>query len=389
MPDMHKTSLLSGFKGIDIFLLIPVVLLCTIGVIFIYSGSQMGDDAMKILIRHLVLLGIGLVFMLFGIFVDHSFYRKVYSPVFLASLFMLFAVLCFGHRTYGAVRWISIAGFQFQPSEVMKFALCSFLAYHLSTFKKWKDLTRALVFTIVTVVLILAQPNFSMFLFIVGLCFLFMICANFPWKFLGSIVAVVVLLGAIVGFSGGYRMERFNAWIHPEEYVDGKGYQQHQMKVSIGNGGAWGQGIGYGTQKNGFIAFSYKDGMFALVAEEGGFKVASIVLLCFLCILWRGYEIAKNANSKYARLMALGLTSFIFMNALMHVAVCTGRMPATGQPLPFISYGGTNLIMNMFFVGVLLNISKQHTGRFFKFEEVASDFDVIECEHPTSRFRSV
>lgn len=388
MPEMHKQHWYSFFKGMDYFLVAPVLILCAIGVVFIYSGS-LPSGSSRVLIRHLALLAGGFAAMFVGLVVDHSIWRKFYGQLFWIGLGLLVAVFCVGRTDYGASRWIPIGGFQFQPSEYMKFALCTFLAVKLSTFKNWKDLTNPLIWICVALGLIIKQPNYSMVLLICGLVGLFMVVANFPWKFLGAIFAVGVLTLGIVGFSGGYRAARFDAWINPDKYAETKGFQSRQMKISIGNGGVLGQGIGYGTQKNGFIAFSYKDGMFALVAEEGGFLFAGPVLLCFLCILWRGYVIANNSNSKFAKFMALGLTSFIFMNALMHIAVCTGRMPTTGQPLPFISYGGTNLLVNMFFVGVLLNISKIQTGSYCKFEEVTSEFDPIECEHPTSRFRNV
>lgn len=389
MVDMHKVRVLSGFKGIDIFLLVSVVALCVIGVIFIYSGSGSNN---ALLVRHLVLLGIGVCAMLGGMAIDHSVWRASYDLIFIACILLLISVFVFGRSDYGAARWIPIGSFQFQPSECMKFALCSFLAVKLSTFKNWRELKVPLIWTIGVFVLIAKQPNFSMMLLCGGMIGLFLLVANFPVKALMIALAVSVTAGLIYGFSADYRKQRFEVFIDPESDADGKGFQSRQMKIAVGNGGLLGQGIGYGTQKNGYIAFSYKDGMFALVAEEGGFKVTAAVLLCFLCILWRGYVIAERArwvHSKYAMFLALGLTAFIVMNALMHIAVCTGRFPTTGQPLPFISYGGTNLIMNMFFVGVLLNISKEHTGRRFKFEEVASDFDPIECEHPTSRFRSV
>lgn len=395
MPrEMQKPSFVTSFKGMDYMLLIPVVLLCALGVVFIASGT-IDREGYATIIKHAMWLGISTLALIVGMAVDHSVWRKYYFPMLIFG-FVLLVVVFFFPAINNAHRWIRIGSLTIQSTEIVKFILCTYVAKSLSSFKKMNELAKPAIWLLPFFALIYKEPNHSMVVILCGMIGVGVIVANFPMKILALGFAAAIFAGAIYGLSGivfksdDFHTGRIQSYLNPEENPE-KAHQTIQTKIAIGSGGFWGKGIGNGSQKRGFVPIHelHTDSMFSLVAEEGGFKIAALVMVAFVFIMWRGYHIALKANTKYATLLAVGLTSLIMLNMLVHIGVCTGRFPNTGQPLPFVSYGGTNLLMNMFFIGVLLNISKERCGNYCPSEDVASEFDELECVHPTSRFRSV
>lgn len=377
---MKKNALqviLSPFKGIDGILLLLVLALCGLGVLVVYSGSApvaMNKNISNTyyVLRHVRFLAFAFCGLLVGLCVNYRFWKKFYLPIFGLCLCLLVAVLFGGHSVKGAERWLLIGGMQIQPAEFMKFGLLLLVSFKLSTMEKFtkESAFPIVVWMAVVVFLLLLQPNYSMALIMCFVVWLLMIVSPVvPGSVMAlfTTVGVVVMLLAGFMFGGGYRSERFDAWLNPEKYENGRAYQMVNMQIALGNGGLTGQGFGHGTQKLGYIPESYTDGAFALIGEEFGFIGTAAILALFMGVLYRGYEIAKNASSEFGCFMATGLTAYMFVNMVMHVAVCSGSMPTTGQPLPFISLGGTNLCANLFFVGVLLNISKD-ANRVHDFE---------------------
>ncbi len=363
---------LSSVKTIDKALLLAVIALLVLGVYVIYSGSdfhatELGRPSYYYALKHLSLIAVGLVGMSFAIVVDHKIYFKLARPAFLVCLGALVLVVLLGAVTKGAARWLSIGGFSIQPAELLKIAMFAQMSKRLSAlgdditdFKK--GFVQPLVTLIIVSVLLLLQPNFSMTLMICATTFILFYAAGVKMRYLLGTFVVGCFAALIVGLAEPYRLKRLDAWLNPEEHVQGGGYQLYNALVSLGHGGWTGTGIGQGTQKLGFLPESYKDVAFSLLGEEMGFLGTTFVLFLFGMIVYRGFLIARNAKTRFARYFAVCLTASIALNVVFHVFVCTGLMPTTGQPMPFISYGGTNLIVSLYSVGILLNISRKGTG---------------------------
>ena len=357
---------------VDLPLLLITMALIALGVVVIYSSSGPHAEIRHLpssffIVNHLKKLSVGLLVMGIGMMVDHNFWLKIARPLFLFSIVLLVAVLIpgLGISKKGASRWLNV-GFEFQPSELMKYSLAFLMASKLSDvsdqIQDFKiGFVRPLLLTGVVFGLIFLQPNFSMAAMILIMVVTMMFAAGTPVKyFLASAgLAIPGLVGLLLFES--YRLRRFSAFLNPDgnTTVD---YQQMQSLIGLGNGGLIGTGLGQGTQKFGFLPEPFTDTIFAIIGEELGFVGTLAVLTLFAGLAYRGFKIAREAKSRFASLLAIALTTTLCLNVMIHVMVCIRLMPATGQPLPLVSYGGTSLIMNMFALGVLLNISKPGAG---------------------------
>lgn len=363
---------LASYLSFDKPMLLAMVALLALGVYVIYSGSnfhatELGRPSYYYAMNHLKVIALGFVAMGIVTAIDHKLWHDIARPVFILCLVGLILVIIMGAVTKGAARWLTIAGFSIQPAELMKVAMFAYMARRLSELgDAIVDLKRGMIQPLVTLgivaVLILLQPNFSMTLMIGVSTFVLLFVAGARLKYLGGALALCGILVLGVGLSASYRLKRLTVFLHPEEHLSGGGYQLYNALVSLGHGGITGTGIGQGTQKLGFLPESYKDVAFSLLGEELGFLGTSFVLILFGLIVYRGFVIAQNAKTRFAKYFATGLTCALGLNVILHVFVNTGLMPTTGQPLPFISYGGTNLLVSMISGGILLNISRPNTG---------------------------
>ncbi len=380
---MKKNSVLNFDKG----LLLAVIGLLVLGVYVIYSGSnfratELGHPGSYYAMKHLTFIGIGFFPMCLAVFVDHRIFHKLAQPVFLVCIVLLLAVIVCGFAAKGATRWLSIGGMSLQPAEFMKIAIFAQMSRKLS--KLGDDITdlkkgyiKPLTVLLIVCGLIIKQPNLSMALMIFATIYILFFVAGVRVRYLLMSFIPVVLSVVALCLLAPYRLRRIQAFLHPEEHLNEGGYQLWSSLVSLGHGGWIGTGVGQGTQKLGFLPESYKDVAYSLLGEELGFCGTLVVLLLFGVIVYKGLMIARNARSRFSRYFAICLTTSLAFNMSFHVAVCTGLIPTTGQPLPFISYGGTNLIVSMVSVGILLNISRARTGEIL--DEPRS---VVQDERP-------
>lgn len=380
---MKKNSVLNFDKG----LLLAVIGLLVLGVYVIYSGSnfratELGHPGSYYAMKHLTFIGIGFFPMCLAVFVDHRIFHKLAQPVFLVCIVLLLAVIVCGFAAKGATRWLSIGGMSLQPAEFMKIAIFAQMSRKLS--KLGDDITdlkkgyiKPLTVLLIVCGLIIKQPNLSMALMIFATIYILFFVAGVRVRYLLMSFIPVVLSVVALCLLAPYRLRRIQAFLHPEEHLNEGGYQLWSSLVSLGHGGWIGTGVGQGTQKLGFLPESYKDVAYSLLGEELGFCGTLVVLLLFGIIVYKGLMIARNARSRFSRYFAICLTTSLAFNMCFHVAVCTGLIPTTGQPLPFISYGGTNLIVSMVSVGILLNISRARTGEIL--DEPRS---VVQDERP-------
>jgi len=355
----------------DAVLLGAILLLVGIGIVIIYSSS--GPFALSrdlppsyFMVSHIKKVVAGFVFLALGMTVDHKIWLNMARVLFLLSIFLLIAVLIKGVAAHGATRWISIAGFEFQPSEFVKISVIFLLAAKLSAMRDEVEdfkagFLRPMILVGVVFALILAQPNYSTASAILFVSVVMLFAAGVPVKNLLLLGLAGLPAMGVLAISSPYRMKRVLALLNPAAN-ENSSYQQMQSLISLGNGGLFGTGLGESTQKLGYLPMPFTDTIYAILGEELGFVGSTIVLLLFGVIIWRGIRIASRSHSRFGMLLALAITTAISFNVFMHVGVCTRLLPPTGQPLPLISFGGTNLVMNLFALGVLLNISNPESG---------------------------
>lgn len=272
----------------------------------------------------------------------------------------------------GAKRWIRIGGFNFQPSEVGKLGLIIFFASLLTDIKekgKIKSLFKGALIPIICLIPIafsiyILQNHFSATLIIGAVTVIQMLVAGVRISHLILMfLAVIPFLGIYFNIkneskNGSFRMTRFQTWLNPWEDITGEGWQIVQSLYAIGSGGLFGAGLGQSKQKYLYLPEPQNDFIFAVLAEELGYFGCIAVIILFLIFVWRGIIISMNARDTFGSLISIGIVSLIGLQAIINIAVVTNTMPVTGMELPFFSYGGTAIIVNLLSVGILLNISR-------------------------------
>ncbi len=369
----RPTGELQKRVGYDVVLLIVTLALCTAGGIFVLTSSaahawaSFKGNTYAIFQSHMIRLMIGLVLMVILSFIDYRVFARIARGVIVLALATLIAVL-FMPQPHGATahRWIYIYGFSFQPAELAKFALISYIAMRFAAHDddpfssdRRKIFTGIAILTVIMLSLIVFEPNLSMALMIFATVSLMMFIFGFPLKplvLLGS--ALAIPMGLVAWFTP-YMHERLISYVDSLLHPLKAGYNVKQSLVGIGHGGVFGIGLGSSTQKHFFLPEPYKDFIYSIVGEELGFWGATLLLLAFLLLLTRAWRISRNAPDQFGYYLGTGITFALALPFIINVGVTLGVLPATGQPLPFISYGGSALMMNLGAVGILLNISKQ------------------------------
>lgn len=342
-----------------------LVMISSAGII--YSETRFGDA--YYFFRHQFLYGAipGLLIMYFIQRVDYRFWKKIAFPLFLASVILLLLVFVpgIGMKVYGANRWINLGPISFQPSEMAKFSLIIYLAAWLESKgeRRIQDFYEGFVpfLGIVGVAsfLILKQPDMGTLgvLVMIAVSVYFVSGAKlnhiFGFGLMGSfLVFLLVKLEP-------YRFNRILAFMDRGNDPQGIGYQINQALLAVGTGGIFGLGLGHSRQKFNYLPEPVGDSIFAIIGEELGLIGGMFLVSLFVVLAYQGLKIAKNAPDEFGRLVAVGITMWIVLQAFVNIAANTALIPLTGIPLPFVSYGGTSLIFLLVAVGVLLNISKQ------------------------------
>lgn len=351
--------------SVDFIILFVVILLVIIGTIMIFSASyytagnsdSFNNDIYYFLKRHLRYLLAGIVIMIFLCNFNYRHIKSFTPLAYWASIACLILVLFVGTEINGAKRWLWF----FQPSEVAKLALILYLSSYIDENKGILNDPRGFIRCIGIIALptgLIALENLStaVVAFAIGMGVLFIGTPNkrffLPFIPLGGI-------GLVAGiFAASFRMERIYAWLDPFEYAMDKGYQAVQSFYAIASGGFLGLGLGHSRQKLGYIPEAHNDIIFSILCEELGFFGAAIVIILFMILIWRVVRCAMLADTEFGVLSAGGIIVMIGIQVIMNIAVVTNTMPNTGIPLPFISYGGTSLIVMLTAMGIVLNISK-------------------------------
>ena len=355
----------------DYSLMFLIIFMLAFGLLMLYSTSsynaaiEFGDSTyyLKKQVKS-TLLGLAVMFIVANI----DYHKLTWAGIvgYVTSLILIALVLSpLGNEVNGARRWIIIGGMSIQPAEVAKLALIMLLALVINNrrqnIRKLGVTARIFALCIPPAAeILLITKNMSSALIIVGITFVMLFVASPKYShyiILGA--AGVSLIFAYLFLGSGFRSERVDAWMDPESYASGKGYQTLQALYAIGSGGLTGKGLGQSVQKLGYIPEAQNDMIFSIICEELGLFGGIAVILLFLMMIWRLLVIANNAEDLYGSMIVIGVMAHISIQVVLNIAVVTNVLPNTGITLPFISYGGTSILFLMMEMGLVLAVSKQ------------------------------
>jgi len=357
---------------IDIILALTTFVLLAFGLIMLSSVSSVISFenfgyTNFYLYRQLAWAGGGIVAWYLAQKIDYHIYKKIALPLLIISIVLTLIVFIphVGFTYNGATRWINSGVFRFQPSEVLKLALIIFMASWFEDNRKNINSLKKIFLPFCGIILLVGamlakQPDLGTLIVItVTLVAMYFVAGTRP-AFMATIFGGAAVLIAGLIKAAPYRMQRFLVFLDPEKDPLGMGFHVNQALIAVGSGGWWGRGFGKSGQKyTGYIPEAVGDSAFAIIAEELGFiKILIFPIALFVIFAWRGYLIARNSPDFFGKMLAFGITSWIIFQAILNICTMVALVPLTGVPLPFISYGGTSLIMVLLASGILLNISK-------------------------------
>jgi cell division protein FtsW len=356
----------------DRLLFVATLLLVFAGIVMVYSASavvamQRAQSPYTLLVKQVMWSALGLGVIAIVMRVDYRTYR---NPVVIWTalgivLAGLVAVL-FSRPINGTRRWFALGGLGIQPSELAKIAVILFTAALLERrMARINDVRYSLapvgIVTGAVVLLVLLEPDFGTAVCILLVVGLMVFTAGLHWRYFAGLVAIGVPVLAVVAIMEPYRMQRLTTFLNPEADPRGSGFQVLQSLIAVGTGGLTGRGLMQGVQKLFYLPEAQTDFIYAVISEELGLIGATLVLAAFAVVTWRGLRIAGRAPDSFAGLLAIGLTGMVAVQALINMSVVLALMPTKGIPLPYVSAGGSSLLINLLGMGILLNLS-QHAS---------------------------
>jgi len=358
-----------------------VAALLSLGMVMLYSSSMTQVGA-HYLIMQLIWGAAGFCFCVAATAIDYRWLKKLAWPLFGISLVMLVLVLVLkdhhiaglsAPKINGARRWFDFHGLRFQPSELARLVLVILVAWYGSYFQRQmptfkKGILIPGLFIAPTLVLILREPDFGSTMLLATVCGVLLVLAGARLWYLAPPVVAGVLGFAWLLWHDPVRRERILAFLHPEKYKSGVGYQSWQAMIALGSGGWTGLGLGNGRQKLGFVPEHHTDFILSIIGEELGLVATLLVVATFVVLVICGLFIASRARDSFGMLLASGLTMLIGLQAAINIGVVTSALPNKGMPLPFISYGGSNLLAMLTCVGLLLSVA-----RYSRVEDLADE----------------
>lgn len=357
-------------KNLDFSMLITILVLLCMGIVMVstassYHALSMYGNSNYLLTRQLIFAVAGVIAMLVISRIDYKIYRKWSYLGYIVALLLLIAVLTpLGVEVNGAKRWLGIGLFKFQPSEIMKIALvlatATYISLHIKKMNTLRSYFVPALFILAVVVVMFLQKHMSgtLVMMVASASIIFASGLKIKTRYIVAIILVgIIALGAFIA-SEPFRIKRILAFANPEEDIRGDNWQAAQSLYAIGSGGIFGRGLGQSRQKYLWLPEAQNDFIFSVLGEEFGLAGTVIVLGVFTFFIYRGYRIAITCKDLYGSLIATGITSVFAIQIIVNIAVVTCSMPVTGMPLPFFSYGGTALFINLCAMGILLSISR-------------------------------
>ncbi|MDE7019850.1 MAG: putative lipid II flippase FtsW [Lachnospiraceae bacterium] len=369
----------------DYTLLFIVIFLLGFGLVMVYSTSsysanlQFDGDAAWYFRKQLWATAVGIVAMMVVANIPYHFWEQFAMLGYIVSVILILLIIPFGTESHGAKRWLNIAGISVQPAEIAKLGMILFLASMICTMGKSirqkKGFFTVLIVPVpIAIMLWRITSNLSSAIIVMGIAvlMLFVSCPDYKrFVILGivTIVAAALIVLVIVkmaeagvgedgGSVGGFRGARILAWLDPEAYAIGKGFQTLQGLYAIGSGGILGKGLGNSKQKLGFIPEAQNDMIFSIICEELGLFGAIAIILMFIMLIWRFMIIANNAPDLFGALLVVGVLGHIAIQVILNIAFVTNTIPNTGISLPFISYGGTSVLFLLIEIGLVLSVAR-------------------------------
>lgn len=375
-PDMKSFVNFSIPQKFDFSFFIIIVILLAFGLVMLFSASYVTakateDDSLFYIKKQLIFTLIGFAAMIVLSFIDYHLYMNkfILTVAVGGSILLMLLVKVMGVTVGGAERWIEIFGIQFQPSEILKIVTIMVIAEYMHrNYDKRGDFWHGFIPVCLrfgfSCALVIFQPHLSCTIIILFTSICMLMIGGSSWRFM-ALIAVALLLGGFlvvkvfpaIGYD--YVTTRLLSWENPEADILDKTHQTYQSLVTIGSGGMFGLGLGNSRQKYGYLPVTQNDFIFSVICEELGFVGAMAVILLFILFLFRGFYIASAAPDKFGTLLCAGIVIQITIQALLNIAVVSNAVPNTGISLPFISYGGTALIVQLAEMGIVLNISRK------------------------------
>ncbi len=368
MDELKRTNNVSG--NFDALLLFFVLFLTGIGIVMIYSASsslaaQRFNNSYFFLKKQTIFSIVGGCALYLCSAINYRRYRPFAYIFILISMLLLIAthISGYGHSAGGATRWIRIAGISIQPSEITRISMIIYLAYSLS---KKKDrinefeigfLPHFVIFSILGL-LIIKQPDFGSVAILGILTWVMMFAGGVRIKHLVLPLIPIIPIAVWIMISKSYRVQRLTAFMDPWKYQLDESYQLVHSLMAFGSGGIIGKGLGNGFQKLFYLPEPHTDFILSVIGEELGLLGVATIIIVYFFIIWRGITIARATTDLFGSLLATGLTSAIGFQVCINMCVAMGLLPTKGLTLPFLSYGGTSLLMNMIAIGILLNIGR-------------------------------
>ena len=366
-PKAHRQPI-----NYDIQLLFPVLFLVGIGIVMVYSASsalalKKFGSGYYFLKKQAIFALLGIVVLVICRHFPYRLYRSLTYPFLVFAVILLVAIKFsgFGYSAGGSARWLRFGAFSFQPSEFVRFALVIYLAYSMDKKKdKLQDfyvgfMPHILVLGILTA-LILIQPDFGSVLILGAITWIMLFVGGVRLLHLFSALMVILPILGYFMINAEYRIKRLMSFLNPWKYPTDGGYQVVHSLMAFGTGGLWGTGIGKGYQKLFYLPEPHTDFIFSVIGEELGLLGVLVILGLYVLIFWRGVWIARNTEDSFGAFMAVGLTAAIGLQVCVNMGVALGLLPTKGLTLPFLSYGGSSLLMNMAAIGILMNIEAKN-----------------------------
>lgn len=354
------------WRKFDFTLIATALALCAIGVVAIYSANMNSDSALQqqYFVRQVYWISISLAAALLVFMIDYRLIERAAYPLFFLGAGSLILVDMIGREVGGSQRWLSLGGFNLQPSELMKIIIIILIARVMDDMNKdseigFRDLIKPAALVSIPFFMVAKQPD-------LGTAMIYIIVFAFMVFFTGIAKRTMIWIGAGISVSAPvfwfllkpYQKNRILTIINPEADPMGQGYQAIQSKIAIGSGGVWGKGIFEGTQsKLNFLPAKHTDFVFSVVAEEVGFIGSVALIILFFFLIMRILDIALHARDRFGALVTAGVCAMISFNLLYNIGMTLGLFPIVGVPLPFISYGGSALLTNFICIGLVLNVS--------------------------------
>ncbi|HET7522360.1 MAG TPA: FtsW/RodA/SpoVE family cell cycle protein [Bacillales bacterium] len=350
------------FRHYDYTLVVPVLLLCGFGVLMVYSASM----ELSLLEKQVINLACALIAFFAAMLFPYKAYQKFMKPILVVSLLSLVVVLLIGKDNNGAESWIKVAGFNFQPSEFVKLGLIIYLAaifskkqHYISNFSR--GVLPPLIVILITFVLIVIQPDLGTAMIVAGIAGVMIFCSGMRVRHLTGLlvlaavgISLLLLFGSLLSPE---QLSRFSGSYEPFEHADTSGYQLINSYIAIASGGLTGRGLGESLQKYDFLYAAHTDFIMAVIAEEFGLFGVLFVIGLLAYLVFRGFLVGIRCKDTFGSLLAIGIAGMLGIQSVVNLGVVCGLVPTTGVPLPFISYGGSALVLFMFSMGVLINIS--------------------------------